>query len=103
MRAWIPTSSPTDACGHGRHELRAARELQADNTLWFFMSRGGGPVAELSADDAVNVLYAHPGKDTYVSVSGHARAVELRGGRRPMSANPRKCGCASAAMHSTPT
>jgi general stress protein 26 len=52
------------------------RELGADNTLWFFMSRSGEPLAELSTDATVNVLYAHPGKDTYVSVSGHAQAVD---------------------------
>lgn len=52
------------------------RELGADDTLWFFMSRSGGPVAELSADGTVNVLYAHPGRDIYVSVSGRAQAVD---------------------------
>jgi general stress protein 26 len=50
--------------------------LGADNTLWFFMSRSGEPLAELSADATVNVLYAHPGKDAYVSVSGRAQAVD---------------------------
>lgn len=51
------------------------REL-GDNTLWFFMSRSGEPVAELSADRTVNVLYSNPGKDTYVSVSGRAQLVD---------------------------
>jgi general stress protein 26 len=50
--------------------------LEDDHNLWFFMSRSGEPVAELSADATVNVLYANPSKDTYVSVSGIARMVD---------------------------
>ena len=41
-----------------------------DDALWFFMSRSGDPVAEFKGDDQVNVSYANPGSDTYVSVSG---------------------------------
>lgn len=47
-----------------------------DTRLWFFMSRQGEPLAELSADPSVNIAYAHPGKDTYVSVSGRASIVD---------------------------
>jgi general stress protein 26 len=52
------------------------KDLADDNTLWFFMSRSGEPVAELSADGTVNVLYANPSSDTYVSVSGRAEVVD---------------------------
>ena len=44
-------------------------------SLWFFMSRHGGPVADLMAEPTVNLSYADPDKDTYVSVSGTARVV----------------------------
>lgn len=44
--------------------------------LWFFMSRTGDPVADLQAAPEVNVAYADPGSDSYVSVSGTARIVE---------------------------
>ena len=47
-----------------------------DDALWFFMSRSGDPVAEFEGDDQVNVSYADPGSDTYVSVSGVAEIVE---------------------------
>ena len=47
-----------------------------DDALWFFMSRSGDPVAEFEGDDQVNVSYADPGADTYVSVSGIAEVVE---------------------------
>jgi len=47
-----------------------------DDSLWFFMSRSGDPVSEFQGDDQVNVSYADPGSDTYVSVAGTARVVE---------------------------
>lgn len=50
--------------------------LDEDANLWFFMSRGGEPVADILADPAVNVAYADPGEDRYVSVSGNAAIVE---------------------------
>jgi len=44
--------------------------------LWFFMSRKGDPVADISVSPEVNVAYADTGSDSYVSVSGTARVVE---------------------------
>jgi general stress protein 26 len=47
-----------------------------DDSLWFFMSRSGDPVAEFQGDDQVNLAYANPSSDTYVSVSGVAQVVD---------------------------
>jgi general stress protein 26 len=47
-----------------------------DDALWFFMSRSGDPVSEFKGDDQVNVSYANPSSDTYVSVTGVATVVE---------------------------
>lgn len=44
--------------------------------LWFFASRSGEPVADLLREPAVNVAYADPSNDAYVSVSGSATLVE---------------------------
>ncbi len=41
-------------------------------SLWFFMSHTGGPVDELALEPGVNLSYADPDKDTYVSVTGTA-------------------------------
>ncbi|MET0382407.1 MAG: pyridoxamine 5'-phosphate oxidase family protein [Burkholderiaceae bacterium] len=49
-----------------------------DDALWFFMSRSSAPVAEFGGDDQVNVSYADPGRDTYVSVSGVAQVLDDR-------------------------
>jgi general stress protein 26 len=50
-----------------------------DDSLWFFMSRSGDSVAAFEDDDQVNVSYADPRSDTYVSVSGVAHVVEDMG------------------------
>jgi len=47
-----------------------------DDSLWFFMSRSGDPVSEFQGDDQVNVSYANPSSDTYVSVTGTAHVVD---------------------------
>ena len=50
--------------------------LDEDSNLWFFMSRRGDPVADLSAEPDVNVSYADPDMDSYVSVCGSASVIE---------------------------
>jgi general stress protein 26 len=44
--------------------------------LYFFISRKSEMAACLAKDGNVNVSYAHPGDDSYVSVSGQATIVE---------------------------
>lgn len=61
---------------HSRPMTTQNKQLDEDKSLWFFMSRRGGPVADLKADPTVNVVYADPGKDSYVSVSGTAQVVD---------------------------
>ncbi len=51
-------------------------EADHGGVIWFFMSRSGQPVADLTASPDVNVAYADPDSDKYVSVSGAARIVE---------------------------
>lgn len=51
-------------------------ETDRGGVIWFFMSRAGQPVADLTQSSEVNVSYANPETDTYVSVSGSARIIE---------------------------
>ena len=48
----------------------------AGERLWFFMSRSTDPVRDISFDPKVNVAFAHPGEDAYISVSGTAQIIE---------------------------
>ncbi len=61
---------------HSRPMTTQNKELEADDSLWFFMSKKGDPVDDLKTDPIVNVVYADPGSDTYVSVSGTAAMLE---------------------------
>ena len=61
---------------HARPMTTQNSTVDQDDSLWFFMSRRGEPVADLAADPVVNVSYAHPGSDRYVSVSGTASVVD---------------------------
>lgn len=51
-------------------------EADRGGVIWFFMSRSGQPVADLTAAPDVNVSYADADSNAYVSVSGAARIVE---------------------------
>ena len=61
---------------HARPMTTQNKEIGADGSLWFFMSRKGDPVDDLKSEPTVNVAYADPGADTYVSVSGKASVVD---------------------------
>ena len=61
---------------HARPMTTQNSAVDEDSSLWFFMSRAGEPVADLARDPVVNVVYADPGADSYVSVSGTAAVVE---------------------------
>jgi general stress protein 26 len=54
--------------------LNGSRDRGA--VLWFFMSRSGELASDLLAEPEVNVAYAAPDRDAYVSVSGTACIVE---------------------------
>ena len=61
---------------HSRPMTTQNSKVDEDDSLWFFMSRKGDPVADFEADPTVNVAYANPSKDHYVSVSGTAAVVD---------------------------
>ena len=46
------------------------------NALYFFISRKSEMAIRIQQDSNVNVSYAHPGTDTYVSVSGQGELIE---------------------------
>jgi general stress protein 26 len=54
------------------------KAIAVDETLWFFMSRESEAVQNIAAEPLVNVAYADPDKDRYVSVAGRARLVPDR-------------------------
>ena len=61
---------------HARPMTTQNKALDADDSLWFFMSRRSDPVDDLVADPIVNLAYADTSEDRYVSVSGRAAVLE---------------------------
>jgi general stress protein 26 len=59
--------------GSLRSRPMATQENEFDGTLWFFTSVDSGKVHEIEDDTHVNVAYASPKDQVYVSVSGRAR------------------------------
>jgi general stress protein 26 len=66
----------------GRLVSRPLRTLRADHvfdgTLWFFVRASSHAAGEIDGDPRVNLAYASPTRNTYVSVSGRARLVDNR-------------------------
>ncbi len=52
------------------------KKLDENSMLYFFISRKSEMASALVSDPNVNVSYAHPGDDSYVSVSGKAVIAE---------------------------
>jgi len=61
---------------HSRPMTTQNKSLDADESLWFFMSKKSDPVDDLKKDPVVNLVYADTSEDTYVSVSGTAAMIE---------------------------
>lgn len=53
----------------------ATMKVENDGTLWFFTNRSSGKTGELDFDDNVHLVYAHPGKDSYIDVWGVGEVV----------------------------
>jgi general stress protein 26 len=84
MRFGMFTTRHENGHLHSRPMTTQNRRSDEDDALWFFMPRGGEPFADLRRDPQVNVAYADPSSDTYVSVSGLADAVEDAALRRAL-------------------
>ena len=67
------TTLDEEGCLHSRP--MATQKIEEDGTLWFFTELNSGKVAELERDHHVNISYAAPKDNKYLSVSGTARAL----------------------------
>jgi general stress protein 26 len=64
--------------GSLRSRPMATQNKPFDGTLWFFTEIQSGKVHEIDADRHVNLSYANPDDQSYVSVSGVASVVRNR-------------------------
>lgn len=61
---------------HSRPMTLQNKDVDESESLWFFMSKQGDPLADITASSEVNVGFADSGHDSYVSVSGTAEISE---------------------------
>lgn len=70
--AMLTTAQPD---GTLRSRPMATQQCDESGNLWFFTEMNSGKVAEAQTDPHVNVSYASPEDQTYVSVSGTCEIV----------------------------
>lgn len=56
----------------------ATIEVGDDSTLWFFTDVRSIKVEEVAEDNSVHLVYAHPGKESYMDVWGKAEVITDR-------------------------
>jgi len=61
--------------GSLRSRPMATQQTEFDGTLWFFTKDNSPKVAEVAHDQHVNLSYAKPDDELYISISGTARIV----------------------------
>lgn len=62
--------------GKLRSRPMAAQQTEFDGDLWFFTAKNSEKAAEIRHDQRVNVSFAAPDDNRYVSVSGRAQLVD---------------------------
>jgi general stress protein 26 len=66
------------ADGTLRSRPMAAQQMDDQGNLWFFTDATSGKVDEIKDDHHVNVAFAEPGDNKYLSISGRANVVRDR-------------------------
>lgn len=61
-----------------RSRPMSTQQLEFDGDLWFFTGDNTNKVEEIEKDNRVNISYAKPESNTYISVSGTATLVKDR-------------------------
>lgn len=65
-----------DEDGSLRSRPMSTQQLEFDGNLWFFTKDTSPKADEINQERAVNLSYANPEKDMYVSVTGKAQIVK---------------------------
>jgi general stress protein 26 len=73
--AMVTTVTPDGAL---RSRPMATREFNDDGEIWFFTADDSGKASDIASEQAVNVSYAEPKKQRYVSVTGNASLIRDR-------------------------
>ncbi|MDQ3396241.1 MAG: pyridoxamine 5'-phosphate oxidase family protein [Deinococcota bacterium] len=83
--AMLTTQAPN---GDLHSRPMATQSQDFDGSLWFFTEYDSGKTAELEANPNVNLAYADPSDNRYVSVTGTARVVREEAKMRELWQEP---------------
>lgn len=65
----------TDASGDITSRPMGTSKVEDDGTIWFFTTDHSGAAAEAGRETTACLNYAHPGKNTYLVVTGQSELV----------------------------
>src|SRR3712207_7628755 len=71
----IAMMTTVEADGSLRSRPMATQQVEFDGDLWFFTGASAAKVDEVRQDQRVNISYAKPDNQRYVSISGTAQLV----------------------------
>ena len=71
----IAMMTTVEADGTLRSRPMATQDMEFDGTLWFFTLADAPKVGEIQSDQQVNLSYAKPDDERYVSISGTVQLV----------------------------
>ena len=74
----IAMLTTVEADGSLRSRPMGTQQTEFDGDLWFFTGKSSGKVTEIQHNQQVNLSFAEPGDNRYVSVSGRAELVDDR-------------------------
>jgi len=75
MKFGMLTHSHSDGTLQGHPLTTQNKSIDEGSLLYFFISKKGEMASRLQQDGNVNVAYADPGADTYVSIAGNATLI----------------------------
>jgi general stress protein 26 len=79
-----------EADGALRSRPMTVQETEFDGDLWFFTEASAPKVGDIAGDHQVNVAFADPGDQRYISLSGTARVVRDLQKQRELWSEPNK-------------
>lgn len=74
----IAMMTTVDPDGALRSRPMMTQDTEFDGDLWFFTGRSSGKIESIRGDQEVNLAYASPEDQRYVSISGRAEVVDDR-------------------------
>jgi general stress protein 26 len=84
VRYPIVTTHRSDGSLQSRPLTLQNRDADPLGFLWLFAPRDSDQVADLQWDSSVSIVFADPGKESYVAVFGSASVVEDAGRKRQL-------------------